>query len=209
MVAQKLIQYQQKVHHLAVVPAPGKQLDEPHEFRLGLFVFLVQQLLQYGGLQKVILSLPAQLHIAGQPQHLEILPNEPVAEGMDGTDLGISQQKALPAQGGVFRLLLHLFVQPLGNPLPHFLGRRIGKGHDEQPVDIQGVFPVGDERKHPFGQHGRFAAARRRRDQQIAAPCGNGFFLGKGPLAFAHSFFSFPPSSRWGASGSVLLQSPA
>ena len=208
MVAQKAVQKQQRGHDPAVIPAAGKQLDEPHEGRLGLFVLLIQQLLQHRRLQKLVLPIPAQGHIAGQSQRLEVLPDEPVAKGMDGADLGVAQQEALPPQHGVFRLLLHSLVQPDRDSLPHFLRRGIGEGHNKQPVDIHRALRVGDEGQHPFGQHSGLAAARRRRDQKISAPGGDGLFLGRGPFARAHSVSSFPPSSRCGASGSVLLHSP-
>ena len=209
VVAQKVVKLQKRLRHPIVAAAAGKQLHEPHEVRIAFFVLLVQQRLQHRRLYQFIFSLPAQLHIAGQPQLLKILPDQPVAEGMYRANFGIAQQKALAAQCPIFRLLLHLFIQPLGNTLPHLLCSGIGKGHNEQPVNIHRRFPVGNEVQHALGQHGGFSAACRRRHQQITAPCTDRLALRSCPFSLAHCPSSSPPSSLWQPSGLLLLQSPA
>ena len=208
MVTQKAVQQQQRGGDFFIVAAAGKQLDQPHERGVCGLIFFIQQLLQHRSLQQRHFALLPQGKIPGQPQQVEVFPDQPVAEGVDGTDLRAAQQQRLAAQRRIFRLLLHPFRKASGNALAHFLRRRIGKGDNEQPVKIHRRRPVGDEGQHPFGQNGGFSAAGGRRNQQVAAAGRDCLPLRAGPLALAHSSPSFSPISLCGASGAVLLHRP-
>ena len=109
-------------------------------------------------------------------------------------------------------LLLAEPQQCLPDACPQLCRRRIGKGDDEQFVRIHRVVRIGDEPHRAFGQHGRFAAARRCAHQQRTTPVLNSSALGRGPFGFTHACspsFSFSVSSgSKGLAGASSARSP-
>ena len=168
-------------------------------------IALVQQVLLVGGmlrdLPEGVLVGPAlepvQLAFFSdgghgvRPQGLEMLPDHPLAEGVQGRDLGGVDPQTLAVHVGVAALLF----QGRSDPLPHFRGRRPGKGDDQHPGDVSAL---PDQPGHPLHQHGGFARPRRRADQHrlIVRLDGRRLFLRPVHMSSARSRDSLSNVSR-------------
>ena len=145
-------------------------------------------------------------------QCLKVLVQQVQTERVNGADGCALQKHPLAAQARVVGLLLAEPQQCLPDACPQLCRRRIGKGDDEQFVRIHRVVRIGDEPHRAFGQHGRFAAARRCAHQQRTTPVLNGGPLGRSPFGFTHACspsFSFSVSSgSKGLAGASSARSP-
>ena len=168
-----------------------------------------------GGFQRVGQGgLPQRLDAAGvggrkirrDVQRLEMAAEQVQAERVDGADGGPLQQHPLAAQPAVGRVGLAQAQQTLPDAGPQLGRGRVGKGDDQQPVGVHRAHRVRDEADGPLGQNGGLAAARRRADQQAAAPVLDGGPLGRGPVGHGSSSFSSSVSSK-GLAGARSLTS--
>ena len=153
---------------------------------------------------------PQHLHAAGicrgkvrrDVQCLKVLVQQIQTERVNGADGCALQKHPLAAQARVVGLLLAEPQQRLSDARPQLCRRRIGKGDDEQFVRIHRVVRIGDEPHRAFGQHGRFAAARRCAHQQRTTPVLNSSALGRSPFGLTHACSpSFPSSASSGSKG--------
>ena len=153
---------------------------------------------------------PQHLHAAGvcrgkvrrDVQCLKVLVQQVQTERVNGADGCSLQKHPLAAQARVVGLLLAEPQQCLPDACPQLCRRRIGKGDDEQFVRIHRVVRIGDEPHRAFGQHGRFAAARRCAHQQRTTPVLNSSALGRSPFGLTHACSpSFPSSASSGSKG--------
>ena len=94
---------------------------------------------------------------------------------MDGLDICPWQKRHLVLQMDIFGRFLQLLRNRHANPLPHFGCRRIRKRHHKQSIYF--LFLPQKLRDNALHENRRFAAACRRRNQQIAAPRINRLFL--------------------------------
>ena len=89
-----------------------------------------------------------------------MLPKELQTEAVDGGDPRMVDQAGLALQVPVPWLLLQPLFQGIPDPLPHLCRRRIGKGHDQKPVNVHRMVRVRHHADDPFHQHRRLSAAR-------------------------------------------------
>ena len=68
------------------------------------------------------------------------------AEAVNGSDLSILHHNRLLLQMFIARILFQLLLDGVVDPLAHLRGRRLGKRHHQQPLNIPRPLPVRD---HP------------------------------------------------------------
>ena len=124
------------------------------------------------------------------------------AERIHRADGRTLQQQLLAAQMQIAGVGADLLRQT-GRDVGAQLGRGgIREGHDEQLVRVHRVDRVGDKPDDALDQYAGLAGAGSRRDQQTAAPRGDGRRLRRGKLnfgLFGHGF------SFYSANGSSLM----
>ena len=141
-------------------------------------VFFFQQGFQGVVFQQDKLLFTGQTEFRVYVQCLDMLANQPLAEGMEGADIRPREQHHLSFQlGGSFgiRGCCYFFFQRSFNAFAHFGSRRIGKGHHQQLVNIQ--FPFDKLADNTLYQHLGFAGPGGSRYQNIPATLINGFLL--------------------------------
>ncbi len=152
-----------------LLPAPGAEIFHAIPERLApRLIALLHQLGKSLLLHQLNLPLVRDAEGRVKPDLIEMVAQKIQAEAVYGGDLGIVYQ------GGLLLDMLGLRIpgkppcDAVRNPLPHFRRRRVGKGHDEKPVDIHRCLPVAHPFHNALRQHRRLAAACRRRHQYIA-----------------------------------------
>ena len=149
------------------------------QFQEGRIPFLIcffQHFSQGFADQHVQFVLVQQLIIGIQVYQVEVFFNDFFAEGVDGHDAGLIEQGQLPEQVLIFRLGFQGQSNPVGDALAHFRGRRPGKGHHQQAVNVhRGI--LSQHGADAFNQNGRFAGAGCRGHQQGLIPVDDGLLL--------------------------------
>ena len=178
----KVIQFLHRPACGIIRPAAVIQVRKGTEVRIGICLF------QHGGkgflLQAHQGSVIRNGKIRRNIQSRKVLLHKMQAERIHCADGCPLQPHLLAAQAHILWMLANLCCQALGNIRPQ-LGRcRIGKCHDQQRICIHRVVRVGDQPRHTFHQHPRFAGAGRSRNQQAAAAGLNGRGLRRGKLNF-------------------------
>ena len=134
-----------------------------------LSVFFLQSFLHGLVLQQLAFRFIQQTEAGRNPAQAEILAHKIQAEGVDSLNPSGAQQGQLAAEPAAARILRQLPKQAGRHPLPHFPGGSVGKGDDQQGIDIRRVFHVRDAADHSLHQHGGFAASRSGGYNQSAA----------------------------------------
>lgn len=187
MGAHEVVEGEEGGKDAAVVPPGAEQLDEAGKPSA---VLPRKEFLHHAARavppQDLKLLLVPRADVGGDAQQLEILPDELAAKGVDRADLRPPEQQLLAAQAGVFGVFGGQRRHPRHDPLLHFERRRVGKGHDEQPVGVDRLLGVEDAPYRPFDEHRRLARARRRRDEHRPAARLDRVPLPGGPLTLSH-----------------------
>ena len=70
----------------------------------------------------------------------------------------------------IVRVGVMRFRQGTGNALAQLTGRRFGKCHDQELINIRRIFGIRNPVKDALHQHGCLTASRRSADQDIPLP---------------------------------------
>ena len=117
-----------------------------------------------------------------QINFVKMIPQNPDAETVNGSDLCIVHQRQLPLQMLVIRILFQCVLNSGTDTLPHFCCCRIGKGHNQQAVNIQRICFIRYHRNNTLYQHRCFSGTGSRRDKQTPVSQIDDFFLFFCPL---------------------------
>ena len=212
--AQKIIHTADGLRRLLIRPASAEKVRKAAEVLLP-----VGRLQRVGhGLfpQRKQAALIAGGKIRRNVQRAELLAQQFDAEGVDGADVRPAQHHLLAAHPVQLRAARRGLGQPgvqlFGQPRPKLGRRRVGKGHNQQLLGGHRVVFLAHQAHRPLGQHGGFAAAGRRAQQQRPAPVGDGRLLGRGPAGgcqLSHSTFSFSINKSFFSSGRSRSCSPS
>ena len=175
--------------HAAVVLPPGVAVGKAQKGLLLSLITFLQQLPDHIALQQAQFSLLAQPEGRVQTDDRIVLRDQPLAEGIDGADVCILYTAGLPDQPFIVRRLPETLQQPLPKALPHFLGRRIRKSHDQQLRQGHRVLRIRQPLQNMLHQHRGLAGAGGSRHQEIPLPMPDHLLLLLCPLHAHH----FPP----------------
>ena len=110
------------------------------------------------------------------------LGDDPAAETVDRADVGVGEQQKLVVETAVGGVLPDRLVQRPCQFVFEVACRRDGEGDDHHARNVARVGRVGQHPDHAFGQRGRFARPRRRREKERFVPRRDGAVLRFGPL---------------------------
>ena len=159
-----------------------------------------QHLLHHVGFQKLQLTFAGGAEAGIQIDGVEIIADHVGAETVDGVDLSVVNQRLLPLQMLIVRLLLKPPLHRRRQPLPHLPGRRPGERHNEKTVDIHRIFLAGHHGQNPLHQHRRLTGSCGGTHQDIPVGQVNHLFLFFCPL-YGHDFLLFRPYGHKGIPG--------
>ena len=117
------------------------------------------------------------------------------AKAVNGGNLSLGNQGCLKPQMLILRVLLKLFFHRLPNSLTHLRSSRIGEGHYQKLVNIQGMISLAYHSNDTFHQYGRLSAASCCRYQKISVSALNHLKLPLSPCHCHLSHLPFPDRS--------------
>ena len=147
---------------LFVVPPGSQQIAQSKEVCVTALVCRFEHLLQHLGAQQLALLLVHQPEIGRDAERRGLLTRERQAQRMHSRNFGTVHEKQLTAQARVLRVLGCRLRQRRTDTLTHLCGGGVGKGHEQQPVNVNGVARIGQACKHTLDQHSGLARAGRR-----------------------------------------------
>ena len=148
---------QNHVAQLFIVAPRGQQVTQREKARVAALIRRVHHLFQHLSAQDFSLLRIHQTEIRRNAERSGLFPRQRQAQRMYGCDFGAMHQKQLPTQARILRVACDRLCQCRADAFAHFGGGGIGKGHQQQPVDIHRVFRVGQTGEHPLDQHGGLA----------------------------------------------------
>ena len=164
------VQSENPVPQLRVPDAGAEIIRAPGKFRILLRVLLLQYLREGIGQHELCLHL---VHLPEPRVEIDIgkiVVQQKGTEAVDRRDLRRVEQRLLPLQMPVFRILLQPVADGLRNALPHLGCRRARECHNEQPVNIHRILLVRDQPDDALDEHRRLAASGRCGDQNVMPP---------------------------------------
>ena len=182
-----LVGAQNDLAQLFVVAPGGQQVAQREKARIPLLIGRVEHLLEHLGAQQLAFLLVHQPEIGRNAERRRLFARKRQAQRVHGRDLRAVHEEQLSAQARVLRVFGGCLCQRRADALAHLSGSGVGKGHEQQPVDVNRVQRVGQAGEHPLNQHGGLARTGRRRHQQRAAPVFDRGLLVFCPLRHAHS----------------------
>ena len=147
--------------------AAAELLHKGRKILAALLVMPLQHFLHHVRPHQGQLPLVADAESRIDLQTAVMVADQIQTKAVDGGNLRLWNQRPLQPQMLVVRADGQQLVHRRTDPLPHLRSRRVGKGHHQQLVDVEGMLALTDHADDPFHQHRRLAGARRRGYQQI------------------------------------------
>ena len=142
----KAIQPQdQLLQHFIVLPG-GVAVRKFQEILLPFLVSFLQHVSQHILLQEPQFSILSHTERRIQIHLLKIVAHHLAAETVDGHNGGTVNERQLPQQMAVTRMLSMCVLQRLPDTLPHLIGSRPGEGYHQKLVDICRILRIHDQR---------------------------------------------------------------
>ena len=189
---------QHDLHEAAVIPPGGHGIHQPGKIAaLGqALVALLQHVVEGAQHQHPRLPLVAELEIRVQVDGMAALPQKLGAEGVDGGDIRLVDQRGLAAQAAVGGSLCQPGGELLHNARAQLGGGGFGVSDDQKAVDVQSLSRHTGQK--PLHQHAGLARPGGGGHQQGSAPVVHHrlLFLCQGKGHRDHLFFDCFRSMR-------------
>ena len=187
-----LVSAENDLAQLLVVAPRRQQIAEREKLLVRLLVGRVEHLFKHLGTEQLALVFVHQTEVGCDAEHRRLLSRERQAQRVHGRDFRAVHEKQLPPQTRVARVRGYGRTEGRTDSLTHFGCRCVGKGNQQQAVDIDRIVLVRQPPEHALGQHGCLARAGCRRNQQCTAAVVDRGLLIRCPLRHCRPLLTAP-----------------
>ena len=177
---------------LFIVAPRRQQVAEREKLLVRLLVGRVEHFFEHLGAKQLALVFVHQAKVGRDAEHRRLLTRERQAQRMHSRDFRAMHEEQLPPQTGIPRVCGYGRTEGRTDSLTHFGCRCVGKGNQQQAVDIDRIVLVRQPPEHTLGQYGRLARAGCRRNQQCTAAVVNRGLLIRCPLRHCRPLLTAP-----------------
>ena len=177
---------------LLVVAPRRQQITERKKLLVCLLVGRVEHFFEHLGAKQLALVFVHQPEVGCNTEHRRLLARERQTQRMHSRDFRAVHKEQLPPQTGIPRVCGYGRTEGRTDSLAHFGCRCVGKGNQQQAVDIDRIVLVRQPTEYALGQYGGLARAGCRRNQQCAAAVVDRGLLIRCPLRHCRPLLTAP-----------------
>ena len=175
---------------LFVVASGCQQVAEREKLLVRLFIRHIKHFFEHFRAEQLALVFVHQAKVGRDAEHRRLLSRERQAQRVHSRDLRSVHQEQLPPQTRIPRVRGYRCTESRADSLAHFGCRCVGKGNQQQAVDIDWIVLVRQPPEHALGQYCCLARAGCRRNQQCSAAVVDRNLLIRCPLRHCRSLLT-------------------